>query len=91
MVEVSSVEHCFAKCYAVHCAQRRKKEKVRSSGLDVHLEEKIFAFLTLWTVLCVILNGYLQRIGITWRIGITRAGLPVLSLCALISRCPNNQ
>lgn len=44
MAEVSSVEHSFAKCCAVHCAQRRKGEKMRITGLDVHLEEKIFAF-----------------------------------------------
>lgn len=37
MAEVFSVEHSFAKCCAVHCAQRRKNE-------DVHLEDKIFAF-----------------------------------------------
>lgn len=91
MAEVSSVECSFAKCYAVHCAQRRKGEKVRSSGLDVRLEEKILAFLALWTVVCVILNGYLQRIAITWRLGTIHAGLPVPSLCAWISRCPNNQ
>lgn len=58
VAEVSSVEHFFDKCRAVHCAQGRKGEKMRSTDLDVHLEEKILAFLTLWTVVCVILNGY---------------------------------
>lgn len=57
MAEVSSVEHSFAKC-AVHCAQGSKGEKVRNTALDVHLEEKIFVFLTVWTAVCVIWNSY---------------------------------
>lgn len=51
--------------YIVHKGERQ--EKMRSTGLGVHLEEKMFALLTLWAVVCVILNvrvilnGYLQR------------------------------